>query len=116
MHNEQFNDMFRSGGGVVQGKWKGKRVWWSRISGINPHIPIPVPAPASACLLGSSTALSPLKEITKEATFICEDLDGLLREADEERVRELQGGSSSSVVCLPPQVDSEEWRRLNGIH
>ena len=52
-------------------------------------IPIPIPAPASSCCLGSATALPPLEEITEEATFICEDLDGLLREADEERAWEL---------------------------
>ena len=46
-------------------------------------IPIPIPAPVSSCCLGSSTALPPLEEITEEATFICEDLDGLLREVDE---------------------------------
>ena len=57
-----------------------------------------------------------MEEITEEATFICEDLDGLLREVDEERARELQEGFSNSVVCLPPRVGSEEWRRLNGIH
>ena len=57
-----------------------------------------------------------MEEITEEATFICEDLDGLLREADEGRARDLQEGSSNSVVCLPTQVGSEEWRRLNGIH
>ena len=80
-------------------------------------IPIPVPALASSCCLGSVAApLSPMEEITEEATFICDDLDGLLREADEERVRDLQEGPSSSVVCSPPQVRSQEWRRLNGIH
>ena len=55
-------------------------------------------------------------EITEEATFICDHLDGLLREADEGRARDLQEGSSNSVVCSPPQVGSEEWRRLKGIH
>ena len=65
-------------------------------------IPIPIPAPVSSGCLGSSTALPPLEEITKEPTFICDDLDGLLREADEERARELQEGSSNSVVHLPP--------------
>ena len=79
-------------------------------------IPIPIPAPVSSCCLGSSSALPPLEEITEEPTFICDDLDGLLREADEQRARELQEGSSNSVVCLPPQVGSEEWWRLNGIH
>ena len=39
-----------------------------------------------------------------------------MREADEERARELQEGSSNLVVCLPPRVGSEEWRRLNRIH
>ena len=52
-------------------------------------IPIPIPALVSSCCLGSSTALPPLEEITEEPTFICDDLDGLLREADEERVRDL---------------------------
>ena len=65
-------------------------------------IPIPIPAPVSSCHLGSSTALPPLEEITEESTFICDDLDGLLREVDEERVRDLQEGSSNSVVHLPP--------------
>ena len=79
-------------------------------------IPIPIPAPVSSCCLGSSTALPPLKEITEEPTFICDDLDGLLREADEERAKELQEGSSNLMVHFPPQVGSEEWRRLICIH
>ena len=70
-------------------------------------IPLPVPAPAPCCL-GPSTTLPPMEEITEEPTFICEDLDGLLREADEGRARDLQEGSSNSVVCLPPRVGSEE--------
>ena len=57
-------------------------------------IPIPIPAPVSSCCLGSTTALPPMEEITEEATFICEDLDGRLREADEGRARDLQEGSS----------------------
>ena len=40
---------------------------------------IPVPAPATCCL-GSSSTLPPMEEISKEPAFICEDLDGLLRE------------------------------------
>ena len=80
-------------------------------------LPIPIPAPVSSCCLGSSAAPLPLmEEITEEPTFICDDLDGILREADEERVRELQEGPSSSVVRSPPRVGSQEWRRLNGIH
>ena len=79
-------------------------------------IPIPIPALVSSCCLGSSTVLPLMEEITEEPTFICDDLDGLLREADEERARELQEGSSNSGVHLPLQVGSEEWRRLNGIH
>ena len=80
-------------------------------------LPIPIPAPVPSCCLGSVVApLPPMEEITEEATFICEDLDGLLREADEERVRELGEGSSNSVVRSPPQVGSQQWRRLNGIH
>ena len=71
-------------------------------------IPIPIPALVSSCRLGSSTALPPMEEIAKEPTFICDDLDGLLRKVDEERARELQKGSSNSVVCLPPRVGSEE--------
>ena len=79
-------------------------------------IPILTPTLVSLCCLGSATALPPLEEITEEATFICEDLDRLLREVDEGRARDLQEGSSNLVVCLPPRVRSEEWRRLNGIH
>ena len=78
-------------------------------------IPLPIPAPAPCCL-GNHNTLPPMEEITEEPSFICEDLDGLLREADEGRARDLQEGSSNSVVRLPPQVGSEEWRRLNGIH
>ena len=78
-------------------------------------IPLPIPAPAPCCQ-GSHTTLPALEEITEEPSFICEDLDGLLREADEGRARDLQEGSSNSVVRLPPQVGSEEWRRLNRIH
>ena len=57
-----------------------------------------------------------MKEMSKEPVFICEDLDGLLREADEGRARDLQEGSSQSVVHSPPRLGSERWRRLNGIH
>ena len=77
-------------------------------------IPIPIPAP---CCLGSASALPLLEEITEEPTgAICEDLDALLREADEERARDLQEGSSQSVICSPPRLGSERWRRLNVIH
>ena len=78
-------------------------------------IPLPIPAPAPCCQ-GSHTTLPALEEITEELSFICEDLDSLLREADEERTRELGEGSSNSVVRPPPRVGSQEWRRLNGIH
>ena len=64
-------------------------------------IPLPVPAPATCCL-GPSATLPPMEEISEEPAFICEGLDGLLREADEERARELQEGSSNSVVRSPP--------------
>ena len=77
--------------------------------------PLPIPAPAPCCQ-GSHTTLPLMEEITEEPAFICEDLDGLLREADEGRARDLQEGSSNSVVRLPPRVGSEEWRRLNSIH
>ena len=76
-------------------------------------IPLPIPAPAPCCL-GSHTTLPALEEITEEPAFICEDLDDLLREANEGRARDLQEGSSNLVVH--PRVGSEEWRRLNGIH
>ena len=79
-------------------------------------IPLPIPAPAPCCQGNHNTTLPALEKITEEPSFICEDLDGLLREADEERARELGEGSSNSVVHLPPRVGSEEWRRLNGIH
>ena len=78
-------------------------------------IPLPVPTLASCCL-GPTTTLPPMEEITEEPTFICEDLDGLLREADEGRARDLQEESSQSVVCSPPRLGSERWKRLNGIH
>ena len=77
-------------------------------------IPIPVPAPCHPC--SSSTAPPTLEEITEEPSFIYEDLDGLLREADEGRARDLQEGSPNSVVHLPPRVGSEAWRGLNEIH
>ena len=51
-------------------------------------IPLPVPAPASCCL-GPTTTLPPMEEISKEPTSICEDLDGLLREADGGSARDL---------------------------
>ena len=80
-------------------------------------LPIPILAPASSCCLGTMAApLPPMEEITEEATFICDDMDSLLREADEERARDLQEGPSNSVVHSPPRVGSQEWRRLNGIH
>ena len=79
-------------------------------------IPLPIPALAPCCLGSHSSTLPALEEITEEPSFICEDLDGLLREADEVRARDLQEGSSNSVVRIPPRVGSEEWRRLNGIH
>ena len=66
-------------------------------------MPIPIPAPASSCCLGSMAApLPPMEEITEEATFICEDLDELLREVDEGRARELQEGISNLMVHSPP--------------
>ena len=64
-------------------------------------IPLPVPALASCCL-GATTTLPLMEEIAEEPFFICEDLDGLMREADEGRARDLQEGSSNSVVHLPP--------------
>ena len=78
-------------------------------------IPLPIPAPASCCL-GPTTTLPPMEEIAEEPAFICKDLDSLRREADEGRARDLQEGSSQSVVHSPPRLGSERWRRLNGIH
>ena len=40
-------------------------------------IPLLIPAPAPCCL-GPTTTLPALEEITKEPSFICKDLDGLL--------------------------------------
>ena len=65
-------------------------------------IPLPIPAPAPCCL-GPTTTLPPMEEIAEEPTFICDNLDGLLREADEGRARDLQEGSSQSVVRSPPR-------------
>ena len=78
-------------------------------------VPIPVPAPTTFSL-GSTSTLPPMEEISEEPAFICEDLDGLLREVDEGRARDLQEGSSQTVVCSPPRLGPERWRRLNGIH
>ena len=69
---------------------------------IENSLPIPIPAPASSCCRGSAPALPPMEGIIKEPTFICDDLDRLLREADEGRARDLQEGSSNLVVRLPP--------------
>ena len=78
-------------------------------------IPIPVPAPCHPC--GFSFTALVLEEIVEEPTgAICKDLDTLLREADVERVRDLQEESFNSVVRSSPQVGSDQWRRLNGIH
>ena len=64
-------------------------------------IPLPVPPPCHPC--GSSPVAPTLEEIVEEpARAICEDLDALLKEADEERVHDLQEGSSNSVVCSLP--------------
>ena len=84
-------------------------------SHVENSIPLPVPA-LPTCCLGPTTTLPPMEEISEEPAFICEDLDGLLREADEGRARDLQEGSSQSVVRPPPRLGSERWRRLNGIH
>ena len=65
-------------------------------------VPLPIPAPAPCCQGSHNTTLPALEEITEEPSFICEDLDGLLREANEGRARDLQEGSSNSVVRLPP--------------
>ena len=78
-------------------------------------IPLPIPTPAPCCL-GSHSTLPAMEEITEKPAFICKDLDGLLREADEGRARDLQEGSSQSVVHSPPRLGSERWRRLNEIH
>ena len=78
-------------------------------------IPIPVPAP---CLpRGSARTCPALEEIVVEPRdTICNDLDALLREVDVERVRDLQEKSFNSVVHPPPQIGSDRWRELNGIH
>ena len=51
-------------------------------------VPLPIPAPAPCCL-GPTTTLPPMEEIAEEPAFICKDLDGLLREVDEGRARDL---------------------------
>ena len=66
-------------------------------------IPLPVPAPATCCL-GPTTTLPPMEEIAEEPSFICDNLDGLLREADEGRARDLLEGSSQSVYVLHPDL------------
>ena len=64
-------------------------------------IPLLIPALAPCCL-GPTTTLPLMEEISKEPSFICDNLDSLLREANEGRARDLQEGSSNSVLCLPP--------------
>ena len=78
-------------------------------------IPLPIPALASCCL-GPTTTLPPMEEISEELAFICDNLDGLLREVGEGRARDLQEGSCQSVVRPSPRLGSERWTRLNGIH
>ena len=57
--------------------------------------PIPLPIPTlTTCFLGPTTTLPPMEEIFEELAFICDDLDGLLREADEWRASDLQEESS----------------------
>ena len=46
-------------------------------------IPLPIPAPAPCCRGNHNSTLPALEEITEEPSFICDDLDGLLREAEE---------------------------------
>ena len=77
--------------------------------------PLPIPTLASCCV-SPTTTLPPMEEISEEPAFICDNLDGLLREVDEERARDLQERSSQSVVHPPPRLGSGRWRRLNGIH
>ena len=78
-------------------------------------VSLPVPLPCHPC--SSSTTAPALEEIIEEpAGAICEDLNALLREADQERVRDLQEGSSNSAVRPSPQVGLDQWRRLNGIY
>ena len=66
-------------------------------------VPLPIPAPAPCCQGNHNVTLPALEEIAEEPSFICEDLDSLLREADEERARELGEGPSNSVVRSPCQ-------------
>src|SRR6202000_216909 len=74
---------------------------------IENSLPIPIPAPVSSCCLGSMVApLPPMEEISEEATFICEDLDGLLREADEERARDLQEDPSTLWLSPHPPLSA----------
>ena len=65
-------------------------------------VPLPIPALAPCCQGNHNTTRPALEEITEEPSFICEDLDSLLREVDEERARELGEGPSNSVVRSPP--------------
>ena len=67
---------------------------------------LPVPPPCHPC--GSSLVAPALEEIIEEpAGAICEDLDALLQEMDEERGQDLQEGSSNLVVLL-------NWRPITG--
>ena len=76
-------------------------------------IPIPVSAP---CCQGNLSMVCPaLEEIVEELReLIVEDLDALPREVDEGRARDLQEGSSCSVVCPSPRVGSKRWKNSMG--
>ena len=78
-------------------------------------IPIPIHSPYHLCSL--YRVCLALEEIVKELRdAICDNVEALLREAEVERVRDLQEESSQSVVCSQSRLSSERWRRLNGIH
>ena len=62
-------------------------------------IPLLIPALAPCCL-GTHTTLPPMEEITEELAFICEDLNGLLREADEGRARDLCQEIGLVALCF----------------
>ena len=49
-------------------------------------VPLPIPAPAPCCQGNHNTTLPALEEITEEPSFICEDLNGLLRDRKSTRL------------------------------
>ena len=73
--------------------------------------PIPIPVVPPCPQDQSPRDRFPLEEIVEEPReAVCDELNALLREAEVERVRDLQEESYCSVVHPSPWVGSERWK------